>query len=98
MPKLQDTRKQKAVELFRLAQGGPGIFPNIKNPDNYGIITKEQYETDYRIWSQSWLLPLLEELVPEIAQAMKVAPEADREQARKSGKLSGIIYPQKKGG
>jgi ribosomal protein L15 len=65
MPKVIGTRKQKALELYRRAKNGPSIFPRI-GESNPNSITKEEFEKTYKIWSESWILNDLEELIPEL--------------------------------
>jgi hypothetical protein len=49
------TRKQKANELMRLVAKGPASF-----------MDDPALAQSYRLWSSSWLLPLIVELVPEL--------------------------------
>ena len=62
MPKLRDTRKHKAKKLLELATRGP----HFERIDTGVPFTFKEAETDYRRWSESWLLPLINELVPEL--------------------------------
>lgn len=55
------TRKQKALELLQLANDGPCFERDSTCPP----------EKLYRIWSQSWLIPLLRKLVPELREKHK---------------------------
>jgi hypothetical protein len=63
MPKVHNTRKQKARELHKLATAGPSFS---ESPIRGEEFTAEEATVQYRRWSQSWLLPLVEELVPEL--------------------------------
>lgn len=68
MPKIHDTRKEKAKELLRMATNGPSFsmgFPeNSPERDQYLKMAQD----DYRRWSQSWILPKLKELIPELKE------------------------------
>jgi hypothetical protein len=59
MPKVSDTRKQKAAELVRRLTDGPSwsIFSQL-NP--------EEATRQFKLWSSSWILPVVRELVPEL--------------------------------
>lgn len=65
MPKTTDTRKQKAIELLRMLESGPAfsydVFPleNPNKPDN-------EISRSYRIWVNSWIIPIIKELIPEL--------------------------------
>lgn len=65
MPKISNTRKHKAAELLRLAQNGPSI--DMKRFDGKHL-TDAEYKAAYKNWSESWLLPLLRKLVPELRE------------------------------
>lgn len=65
MPKVVGTRKQKALELLRLCIKGPSIFPRIGCNDA-NTITKEEFEHHYKIWSESWIIYDLIDLIPEL--------------------------------
>lgn len=69
MPKVRDTRKQKARELLRTATEGPHFsmgfpFDNSAERDKYIELAKK----DYRLWSSSWIIPRLKELIPELRE------------------------------
>jgi hypothetical protein len=53
MPKIYDTRKHKAAELLRLAAKGPCSL-------------SEDDKAAYSRWANTWVIPLLLELVPEL--------------------------------
>ena len=72
MPKITNTRKHKARELMRLAALGPALF-NTKNPQE--TITQEKFHSFYKLWSETWILPALKKLVPEL----KPKPDALKE-------------------
>lgn len=61
MPRITNTRKQKAEELLRLAEKGPSFTSEIPN-----WALKELPSYDYKLWAESWLIPIIKELVPEL--------------------------------
>lgn len=64
MPKI--TRRRRAKELLRLAQDGPafgGTFPII-----FGEVASAEASRRYKLWAQSWLIPLIKQLVPELRE------------------------------
>ena len=54
MPKVMNTRKQRAIEAFKTAARGPSIH-----------LTAEQ-EKSYRLWASTWILPRMVDLIPEL--------------------------------
>lgn len=71
MPKVHDTRKQKAAELLRMVTNGPRFslgFP-YNGPDRDKYL--KMAEADYQLWSSSWILPKLKELIPELKEKTK---------------------------
>jgi hypothetical protein len=68
MPKVHDTRKQKAKELLRMVTNGPSFsldFP-FSSPERDKYL--KLAEKDYRLWSSSWIIPKLKELIPELKE------------------------------
>lgn len=65
------TKKQAAQELMRLARKGPATgwaFAHELTPA--ARKAAERYASEsYRIWSQAWLIPLIEELLPDSKDA-----------------------------
>lgn len=62
-----NTRRTRANELLARATRGPsisliGIDHTTMSPD----AVVKHFEQEYRIWSSSWVLPLINELVPEL--------------------------------
>lgn len=67
MPKIANRRIDKANDLLARATRGPsisliGIDHTTMTPD--AVI--KHFEYHYRLWSSSWVLPLINELVPEL--------------------------------
>lgn len=66
MSKVHNTRKQKAARLVKLAIDGPSFALNSsEEEERYGHAAARLY----KLWSESWLLPLIRELVPELRAA-----------------------------
>lgn len=63
MPKIHDTRMQKATQLFARIEHGPSI-------DLVGVdgipITSLEYRRRYHAWFESWIREDLIRLVPEL--------------------------------
>lgn len=78
------TRREKAVELLERAQRGPSIDIHVADYSRLGITAEqadkiaEQYAARFRGWSESWLLPLLYDLVPELRGQDKIAAALER--------------------
>ena len=66
MPKCTNTRKDKSTELMRLLNDGPSLGKIGQN-----TLTTEEAEDGYRIWAQSWVIPLVKKLVPELKEVGK---------------------------
>lgn len=66
MPRVHNLRRHRARELLELATRGPAL----DGPFVLGGNKKLQKEIQdlYRIWSESWLLPKLHDLVPELRE------------------------------
>lgn len=62
MPKIHGTRKEKAAELLGRIKCGPS-FSGLREP-----FTPEEASRQYRMWSESWIVEQLLELVPELKQ------------------------------
>jgi hypothetical protein len=68
MPKIRDTRKDKAKELLEMVLRGPSTNFNIFKHEPP---TDENINRQYKLWATTWVVPLLKELVPELKQANK---------------------------
>jgi hypothetical protein len=62
MPKTTDTRKHKVAELLRLLRNGPSYNENFDDTP----FTAAQAAREFKLWSESWVLPVVHELVPEL--------------------------------
>jgi hypothetical protein len=62
MPKVINTRKQKAAELLERLESGPS-FSDVAVP-----FTTDEAAMHYRVWSSSWIIPIVKELVPELKE------------------------------
>lgn len=70
MPKIRDTRKDKAQELLALVLRGPSTSFDIfkHEPPTDANINRQ-----YKLWAETWVVPMLKELVPELKQANKAS-------------------------
>lgn len=71
MPKVNGTRKQRAKELLATATRGPSIsltFVAADLSDEQKKVLEAEMAEGYRLWSQTWLLPELKRLVPELRE------------------------------
>lgn len=63
MPKVIGTRKQKAEELLKMLTEGPSF----SKPFPFeGEFTIEEATRQFKLWSESWIIPVVKELVPEL--------------------------------
>lgn len=62
---MADSRRSRAKELQRMCTEGPAFAFLGGPPGQPGNLTEEA-RRQYRIWADSWVLPLLNELVPEL--------------------------------
>ena len=62
MPKVTGTRKHKARELERLIKKGPSLTENYDGSP----YCSDQAMRDTKLWLNSWVKPLIDELVPEL--------------------------------
>ena len=69
------TRKSRAARLRRLLEDGPAL----SDPFNFSQLTGEQVNEHYlrgvRRWLDSWIIPEVERLVPELVKEKKVSDE-----------------------
>ena len=71
MPKVTNTRKQRAATLLERISHGPAF----SMPFDGSPLTVEEVNRAYRSWSQTWVLPDLLDLVSELR---KHCPECFR--------------------
>lgn len=73
MPRIHNTRKQKAAELLKLAERGPSMDatfePWLKEDQREKF--EAVCENRYKVWAATWLVPLVKELVPELHEKAK---------------------------
>ena len=62
MPKVTGTRKDKARELKGLIEKGPSLSDNFDGSP----YSSDQAMGEMKIWLNSWVKPLIDELVPEL--------------------------------
>lgn len=64
MPKIANTRKQRANELLDRLRRGPSFSDTFRTLD--GPFTTDMASAQFRNWSRSWIIDELIELVPEL--------------------------------
>lgn len=64
------TRRERAARLLALVTNGPSF----SNPADFGgePLDKAEASRQYRLWSDSWVLEELVDLVPELQTAAKL--------------------------
>jgi hypothetical protein len=62
-----NTRRQKAAELLRLATNGPSFSAHADG----SAFTVEEAARQFKNWSESWVKPLMDDLVPELQQTFQ---------------------------
>lgn len=62
MSRAYGTRKERAARLLDLVKKGPSFSKGIWE----GAFTEEKAAEQYKRWSESWVLGLVKELVPEL--------------------------------
>lgn len=62
MPKVTDTRQQRAFQLLARLEIGPSFAPHI-GPEAF---TPQYAEEAFRLWAQTYVLEELKSLVPEL--------------------------------
>ncbi len=56
MPKVYDTRKQRAIELLERLRRGPAHLEQSTPLESY------------QLWAESWIVPELKKLIPELKE------------------------------
>lgn len=67
MPKVTDRRIDKSKELLKRLENGPAYFLDTLTTRDNDKAEKEALQA-YKRWSQSWIIPLVKELVPELRE------------------------------
>ncbi|WP_432780696.1 hypothetical protein QZH44_30025 (plasmid) [Pseudomonas corrugata] len=65
------TKKQRAAELLARATHGPHLdltFTRVSLSYKQKAALEAELAENYRVWSQTWLLPELKRLVPELRE------------------------------
>jgi hypothetical protein len=64
MPKVEHTRRQRAAELEAMIKNGPAF----SDPTMFGgaPLTVEEVTAQYKRWAETWVLPEVTALVPEL--------------------------------
>ena len=63
MPKIQGTRKQHAEELLDRLRRGPVIYKSART-----IEENEEVKNQVQIWLNTWIIPAVIALVPELKE------------------------------
>lgn len=72
MPKVEGTRKQRSSALLKQIENGPAIDLDSAFISEIGISSEQAQAIEaslaasYRLWSQTWIVPELSQLVPEL--------------------------------
>jgi hypothetical protein len=66
--KVVNTRKQKIAELTRMIKDGPA-FSSLIMPG--GQFDQSMTSEDYQRWAETWVMPLINDLVPELKKQKK---------------------------
>jgi hypothetical protein len=67
MPKVDGTRKQRAVKLLERLQRGPSMFFLERDYKDLGPRELQDSVTArYRAWAESWILEDVQALIPEL--------------------------------
>lgn len=72
MPRVTRTKKLRAAELLDRATRGPDMsltFSRAGLSAEQKKVLEAELADRYRVWSQSWLLPELKGLVPQLREA-----------------------------
>jgi hypothetical protein len=95
--KVRGTRKEKAIKLLNTITRGPSLLGYVVKSDNHPFDINPT--RDYERWTNSWVIPYLYELIPEL-KAIKKAREAaskiasqDRPEAKAQGASDGLPRP-----
>jgi hypothetical protein len=62
--KIHDTRKEKAATLLDRVTKGPSF--SLGFPQSPHVACTAEAQEAYRRWADTWILPLVKELVPEL--------------------------------
>ena len=66
----QETLKQKSEKLWGLLERGPDTDPFFQTSHGLTVETedaiKDEIRRSYKLWSESWVLPLLKKLIPSL--------------------------------
>lgn len=63
MPKTENTRKQRAAKLLEIVSRGPDFDDAFSH--RYG---PHQARDQYLLWVESWVVPELKRLIPELRE------------------------------
>lgn len=68
MPKVIDTRMDRAKKLLERLERGPSLGSDDIGKEKY---TPEDAMESFRIWARSWIIDELKDLVPELRKLEK---------------------------
>ena len=63
MPKVIDTRKQRARKLVKRLEEGPSFSHPF---GSIGTMHPKEASEQYKIWASTWIIPELKQLIPEL--------------------------------
>lgn len=73
MPKsFSSTKKARALTLLRDLENGPSFS------DTFEKVTPETALAGYKLWAETWIIPVVKEMIPELAKHLA------EEEARKA--------------
>lgn len=62
---MRETRKSRAYKLLKTLRAGPSLRD--------GVHTPAEFASEYKIWSETWIIPAVLNLVPELREKSEVA-------------------------
>jgi hypothetical protein len=71
MPKINGTKKQKALELRDMILQGPSTINDVQFTPGRLYCSGDTPRKQYDLWVRSWILPRINELIPELKKLEK---------------------------
>ena len=77
MPKITNTRAQRAAELLKTIERGPSSLDDVPHDRITGeLMTAAELRRTYALWFTTWIRRELVDLVPELRTAAKLTRDA----------------------